>query len=242
MRDELKINEDNMSNIEFDRVDRMGLKSANRKRPIVAKFNPPEGRRIVLDHVKNLDRTKRFGINEQLPRVLEERKKSLLPKFKQAKRDKKNPKWQLDKLVIGKSVSKAHKDKVVDINTDTTTVASTMKVRHAPPKTYGGSSFRGHHVPVTSQDDIIPALHAIYSDDRVASASHNIYAYRLQNGMEHCEDDGEWGAGRILLQLLKDNGITDQLVCVTRWYGGQNLGRARFDHIKEAAKDTLGIV
>ena len=59
--------------------------------------------------------------------------------------------------------------------------------------------------------------------------------------IEHYEDDGEWGAGRMLLKLLRENNVTNSLVCVTRWYGGKHLGRTRFDLIKEAACQVLSI-
>ena len=52
-------------------------------------------------------------------------------------------------------------------------------------------------------------------------------------------DDGEWGAGRELLQLLRQHAITNTLVCVTRWYGETHLGRDRLTYIKEAAMSTL---
>ncbi len=241
LKTEMKISDRNMELISFDRVHRMGKKTVNTKRPIVAKFNPVEGKRIVLDHIKNLDKSKKFGVNEQLPRQLEERKKSLMPAFKEAQKDNKKPKWQMDRLVIGGNVTKAHTDKVTDINADITEMAITMTAKHTPPKTYEGSSFCGHNVQVVHQDDIVPALHALYRDERVARAQHNIYAYRLENGHEHCEDDGEWGAGRVLLNLLREHKITNKMVCVTRWYGGRHLGKARFDHIKEAARLTLGL-
>ncbi len=241
LREEMKISQTNLESIDFDRVHRMGKKFRGSKRPIVAKFNPSSGKQLVKDHIKNLNKVKKFGVSDQLPRELDERKKKLMPKFKEAREAKNKPRWQKDKLVVGDKVIKAHKDTVVDINTDTTEIAAKLKVHHAPPKTHDGSTFKGHNVMVQSQDDIIPALHAIYKDDRVARATHNIYAYRLKNGLEHFEDDGEWGAGRVLLKVLQDNDVTDKLVCVTRWYGGKNLGKARFDHIRDAAKTTLQI-
>ncbi len=242
LKKEMKISDQDMAKIGYDRVHRMGKKGANKRRPIVAKFNPVDGKRIVMEHIKNLDRKKKFGVNDQLPRELESRKKKLMPVFKDAKKEKQQPKWQLDKLVIGKKVTTAHKDTVMDINSATTEIASTMVVKHAPPKSYEGSSFRGHNVKVDNQDEIVPALHAIYSDERVARATHNIYAYRLNNGAEHCEDDGEWGAGQVLLQILREHNVTNRLVCVTRWYGKRHLGRARFDYIKDAALTTLGLL
>ena len=55
----------------------------------------------------------------------------------------------------------------------------------------------------------------------------------------HYEDDGEWGAGKKLLDLLKTKNIVNQLVVVTQWYCGTHLGPSRFDHIKRAVNDDL---
>ena len=41
-----------------------------------------------------------------------------------------------------------------------------------------------------------------------------------------------------MLKLLKDNNLTNTLVCVTRWYGGTHLGKLRFKYIEDAAKET----
>lgn len=243
LKNEMNISDENMAQISFDRVHRLGKPGVN-PRPIVAKFNPYKGKGIVMAHVKNLDKTKKFGVNDQLPRELEERKKQLLPKFKAARKDQKKPKWQVDKLVVGKEVTEVKKDQVNDININTNEIATQLKIKHGPQKTYTKSSFQGHHVAINNQDSIIPALHAIYADSRVARATHNIYAYRIQtqSGVtEHYDDDGEWGAGKKLLELLRENQITDNLVCVTRWYGGTHLGKDRFKYIIEAAKETLGI-
>ena len=94
---------------------------------------------------------------------------------------------------------------------------------------------------MSSQNEV-PFLHAIYMDTRSASATHNIYAYRISTPDGICEyyyDDGEFGAGRRVLKQLQDAGLQNILVCVTRWFGGKELGRARFDHIEEAVRDVL---
>ena len=104
------------------------------------------------------------------------------------------------------------------------------------------SSFVGHYVPVSDQDKIVPAIQSVYSDTRCARATHNMYAYRIRHGgtvTEHYEDDGEYGGGRVLLNLLRDHDVDNAFVCVTRWYGGTHLGKARFDYIAEAAKEAL---
>ena len=72
-----------------------------------------------------------------------------------------------------------------------------------------------------------------------------IYAYRLSGTnnqtIEHYEDDGEYGAGRRLLNLLQEKDISEQLVCVTRWHCGPNIGRARFTFINDAANAVLSL-
>ncbi len=248
LKTEMKIKDDDLRKINFDRVHRTGAKQQGRSRLIVAKFNPSYGKEIVLKHAKNLRPGENFGVNEQLPRELDERKKQLLQRYKDAKNSQQKPKWSMDKLVVGNTVTKVERDYIRDINTPTTTLAATTRVKRSPPNTHNKNTFQSHMASVDSQDKIIPALHAIYKDNRVARATHNTYAYRIQGGgggaqvIEHYEDDGDYGAGRKLLQLLQDKNITNQLVCVSRWAGGGTfLGPSRFQHITAAANRVLGM-
>jgi hypothetical protein len=242
LQHEMKVSNHDMGSIKFDRVHRAGARSETKHRVIVAKFNPSRGKDIVLKHAKNIAKGKGYGVNEQLPRELEERKKQLLPKYKEARANKQNPKWSLDKLIVGKNTTQVHREYVRDINTITNDIATATKVKKGPPLTAEKSTFQGHCTSITSQDDIVPALHAIYADSRVARANHNIYAYRLQSGnrvIEHYEDDGEYGAGRKLLTMMKDEEITGKLICVSRWYGKSIVGRAEEDQVTNAAKEAL---
>ena len=242
IKQEMKVSSSDMEEIKFDRVHRVGQRQQGKTRIIVANFNPSREKNIVLRHAKNLSKDKNYGVNEQLPRELEERKKQLIPKYKDARNKQMKPKWSLDKLIIGNAVTQVEQDRVRDINTNTTEMASSLKVKRAPPITHMKTSYQGHVTAIKSQDDIVPALHAIYADSRVARASHNSYAYRLKMGdqvIEHYEDDGDHGAGCHLLTLLRDEDITDKLVCVSTWSGGTYLGRARYGHVLDAAKLVL---
>lgn len=85
-------------------------------------------------------------------------------------------------------------------------------------------------------------------------STHDMYAYRVLQlkpgrsgmqgpndfGMEQGqEDDGEaWGADKIM-RVVREMGASDVLVVVSRWYGGQLLGPARFEHIANAARAAL---
>ena len=73
LKKEMKISDENLRKIRFDRVHRVGRQQGDGHRVIVAKFNPFEGRQIVLQHIKKVDKSKRYGLNEQLPRELAER-------------------------------------------------------------------------------------------------------------------------------------------------------------------------
>ena len=245
LKDEMKISSENMQKINIDKIHRLGQPIGGNTKPrsIVARFNPHTGREIVFDHIRNLDKKKKFGVSEQLPRELNERKKQLLPKFKEARAANKKTQWVGDKLIIEKKVHEVKKDCLMDINISVEDTALQLRKTTCPPKKYDGSTFQGHKVKIEGQDEVIPALHCIYKDSRVARATHNIYAYRIQgqgqNVTEHFEDDSEWGAGRILLKQLQESNSVNTLLCVTRWCGPRLLGKARFTHIAEAATQAL---
>lgn len=243
LRNEMKVPEDKMHMIKFDRIHRVGKYNKNQTRVIVGKTTP-EGKKTIFQHVRHL--RKPYGVSDQLPRELAERKRQLLPQFKEARQQKKDVKWSADKLIIDGKVKSISKDKIHDINTNTTQIAVKLQheVRHSPPHCKQGSTFQGHRVHIKARDDVIPALHAIYSDDRVGRATHNTYAYRLRSEtgyVEHYEDDGEWGAGAKLLDYLRENDIENTLVCTSRWSGGTLLGRSRFNLILQVAKESLNL-
>ena len=52
-------------------------------------------------------------------------------------------------------------------------------------------------------------------------------------------DDGEAGAGMVILRMLEREGIRDEIVVVTRWYGGKHLGGDRFRHVQDAVRYYL---
>ena len=53
------------------------------------------------------------------------------------------------------------------------------------------------------------------------------------------EDDGEYGAGRTIYQLLENQNIFGKAVYVVPYYGNKHLGPVRFQLILAAAKTAL---
>ena len=70
---------------------------------------------------------------------------------------------------------------------------------------------------------------------KFAKATHNTWAL-ISTGGAIKSDDGESGAGMIILQMLEREGLSNHIVVVTRWYGGKHLGGDRFRHVKAAVR------
>ena len=70
--------------IEFGNVHRFGKRSNDKPRPIVARFLYHKDLRMVLDNAKWLKNTP-FGIHEQFPNIIEQRRRKLYPIQKEAK-------------------------------------------------------------------------------------------------------------------------------------------------------------
>ena len=119
----------------------------------------------------------------------------------------------------------------------------TMHWVSAEPFTDRRSTFQGHCCyPVHSEEEVRRFVYEIKQNSKIASATHNILAYRLSFGNSSHQDhdsDGESAAGGRLQHLLHMTGATDVAVMVTRWYGGIQLGADRFKHINNAARMAL---
>lgn len=71
---------------------------------------------------------------------------------------------------------------------------------------------------------------------KFAKASHNTWAVILPDGTQIKNDDGESGAGMVILRMLERENITGEVVVVTRWYGGVHLGGDRFRHVQSCIR------
>ena len=52
-------------------------------------------------------------------------------------------------------------------------------------------------------------------------------------------DDGEAGAGMVILRMLEREDLRDHIIVVTRWFGGKHLGGDRFRHVQDAVRYYL---
>ncbi|KAM7410354.1 hypothetical protein PAMA_001679 [Pampus argenteus] len=117
-------------------------------------------------------------------------------------------------------------------------------IKHGNTITDRRSTFQPHLAPVVTPRQVKMVLEKLYENKKIASATHNIYAYRIycedkHSFLQDCEDDGETAAGGRLLHLLQILDVRNVVVVVSRWYGGILLGPDRFKHINNSARNIL---
>ena len=113
-----------------------------------------------------------------------------------------------------------------------------------PPKSGAAENMIAHVCEVTCIEHVQWALaELLFNDKKVAKATHNMFAYRFHGDdstlVHDNDDDGEKGSGAKLSSLLELSGAQNVLVVVSRWYGGQQLGPARFKWIAAVARTGL---
>ena len=73
---------------------------------------------------------------------------------------------------------------------------------------------------------------------KFAKATHNTWAVLLPDGPLK-NDDGENGAGMVILRMLEREGLEGHIIVVTRWFGGTKLGGDRFRRVQDAVRVYL---
>ena len=87
--------------------------------------------------------------------------------------------------------------------------------------------------------DAQAAVKLLKKDKRFARASHNTWGAILTQGGPIKNDDGEAGAGMVIIRMLEREGLKDHMIIVTRWFGGTQLGGDRFRHVQDSVRYYL---
>ncbi|WP_420862847.1 YigZ family protein [Algirhabdus cladophorae] len=101
-----------------------------------------------------------------------------------------------------------------------------------------GSKYAVSGGVVRTRAEVDAFLKQLKRAKKYAKATHNTYAVLLADGGLK-GDDGESGAGMVILRMLEREGLTDHIVVVTRWYGGVKLGGDRFRHVQTCVRAYL---
>jgi putative IMPACT (imprinted ancient) family translation regulator len=87
---------------------------------------------------------------------------------------------------------------------------------------------------VADREEIREFLRNLTRIKRFAKATHNSWAAILPGEGPVKGDDGEAGAGMVIVRMLEREGLTGHLVVVSRWFGGTKLGGDRFRRVQDA--------
>jgi putative IMPACT (imprinted ancient) family translation regulator len=95
---------------------------------------------------------------------------------------------------------------------------------------------------VTNREEAKEFLKTLKQRKKYARATHNTYAVRIANNeaiFESKNDDGEVGAGMVILRIMQKENVVNCIICVTRWFGGVKLMGDRFKHVQDATKYVI---
>ncbi|NDV53214.1 MULTISPECIES: YigZ family protein [unclassified Salipiger] len=101
-----------------------------------------------------------------------------------------------------------------------------------------GSKYAVSGGPCTSEQEAKAFLKELKRNKRFAKATHNTWGL-LTDEAPIKNDDGESGAGMVILRMLEREEVRNHIIVVTRWYGGKHLGGDRFRHVQDAVRTYL---
>ncbi len=101
-----------------------------------------------------------------------------------------------------------------------------------------GSKYAVSGGPCASEDEAKAFLKELKRNKKFAKATHNTWGLLTEEAPIK-NDDGESGAGMVILRMLEREGLKDHIIVVTRWYGGKHLGGDRFRHVQDAVRTYL---
>ena len=101
-----------------------------------------------------------------------------------------------------------------------------------------GSKYAVSGGPCASEEEAKAFIKELKRRKKFAKATHNSWGLLTEAGPIK-NDDGEGGAGMVILRMLERAGLVNEIVVVTRWYGGKHLGGDRFRHVQDAVAAYL---
>ena len=102
-----------------------------------------------------------------------------------------------------------------------------------------GSKYSVSGGVVKDRADVDLFLKTLKRKKRYAKASHNTWAVRFSDAGPLKGDDGESGAGMVILRMLERAELENHIIVVTRWFGGTKLGGDRFRRVQDCVRHYL---
>ena len=96
-----------------------------------------------------------------------------------------------------------------------------------------GSKYAVSGSLVTTRDEIGATIKLLKKNKKFAKATHNSWAIVFSDLGPIKSDDGEAGAGMVIVRMLQRKEIHNHLIVVSRWFGGVQLGGDRYRRIRD---------
>jgi hypothetical protein len=217
---------------------RIGRRDPNYTRAIIAKFPIASEFESVLINSKRLAHSRHF-ITKQLTAKQRERKKFILPEFKELKQDpNNNTKIVDDKLFVKGSLQ----TRFLPPRIPTATLQNpSLELIAGDSVTDSGSTFTGFIAKVTNMQDVGDVLHMVKSKPEIAAANHLMYAFRVGNKQNY-DSDGDYGVGLHLLRHMQDTNVTNMIYMVARscTVDFKHIGNRRMEHAVNVCESAAG--
>ena len=97
-----------------------------------------------------------------------------------------------------------------------------------------GSKYAVSGAPCKNADEAKAFIKQLCRKKKFAKATHNTWGLLSSGEGAIKNDDGESGAGMIIVRMQEREELKDHIIVVTRWYGGKHLGGDRFRHVQDA--------
>ena len=238
---DLKINS---ADIEIRRAHRMGKFKPGNTRPMVMKLQDPGQKGQLFQNTKNLKGTNKY-LNDQLPDETNEEKRRqrqiVAANNKLPPGQKQTMKIEKGKLLIGDEKT-GRREYRADIKPPTISDVMNLSAQELDNITevelYStqtvseqGSFFKGYGAIISNRTSIRKLY--LHLKIKHSGATHISMIYHMA-GLDKAYDegfcdDGEHGLGRRILKKLTDEDRKQLVVFIVRNYGGQNLGKTRFE-------------
>ena len=102
-----------------------------------------------------------------------------------------------------------------------------------------GSKYAVSGGPVATADEAKAFIKQLLRRKKFAKATHNTWGLILPDGTPLKSDDGESGAGMVIVRMLEREALHGHIIVVSRWYGGVKLGGDRFRRVQDAVRIYL---
>lgn len=225
---------------------RMGTPGKDFHRPIVIRCSVSLKTKIFQNTFRLAG--KPYSVNQQLPEMYAEQKREMrqikreIEKAEEGKaeQDKSTFLVRNNKLYVNGQLQR--KPLTPPAPTDLFANASErenmskFKFTSAQSKPTKGSQFTAYACVVEKMEDVRMAYKRLFREN--PEADHISAAFSAGN-CEAYQDDGEFGAGFRLLNIIRSAKLLNVAIFMVQHYGGEHLGPIRFTLIKSTAEEAL---